>query len=53
MTHQEAAQMIGALTDRPFQGLKFLRARDELWILLHLFKFIENVLNLPGVIGIS
>jgi hypothetical protein len=50
--HQEAAQVISAVTNLAFQRLKLLRARRQLWGLLHVVKPVEHFLYLPGVIGI-
>jgi len=50
--HQEAAQLIGALTNLVLQGLKFFRARHEPRDRLHLLQLIEGFLYLPGVISI-
>jgi len=49
---QQAAQLIGALTNLPFQRLEFLRTRHESRGLLHLVQLVEDFLYMPGVIGI-
>jgi hypothetical protein len=51
MAHQQAAQMIGVLTDVTLEGLKFFRVRDQLRYLLHLMQVVENLLYGLGVIG--
>jgi hypothetical protein len=49
---QEAAQAIGALTHLAFQRFEFVWAGHEPRCLFHLSKLVQDLLYVPGVIGI-